>query len=369
MSISKKLQKSVNIYSPERILSPQSICDAYPLGREEAAFIESSRRTVRRIIHREDPRLLAIVGPCSIHDIAGAQEYACKLKELHEQYKDSLYILMRTYFEKPRTTVGWKGFINDPDLNRSFEIQKGICKARELLLFMAGLELPCATEILDPITSRYLGDLTSWVAIGARTTESQVHREMASDLSVPVGFKNGTDGNIRIAANAMKSAASSHSFLRVDDDGLISIIKSQGNSDSHLILRGGTKPNYFKECVSESEKILLDSGVNCSVVIDCSHGNAKPDYKNQLQVIESVGRQVKFGGNSISGVMLESHLYEGKQSVNVGTLENLKYGVSITDPCIGWDDTREALKNLGKDVLQSFESRLNHKSFADVVCS
>ncbi|MBB3060287.1 3-deoxy-7-phosphoheptulonate synthase [Microbulbifer rhizosphaerae] len=367
MSVSLKARNGANVFREDRIVSPAQLRAIYPAGREAGEFLARSRDTVRRIIQRKDPRLLVISGPCSIHDMKSAQEYACRLKELHEKHKDSLFILMRTYFEKPRTTVGWKGFINDPGLDNSFEIEKGLCRARELLLFFAELELPCATEALDPIVSQYLGDLISWVAVGARTTESQIHREMASGLSVPVGFKNGTDGNIQIAANAMKSASSPHKFLRADENGHISVTSSRGNVDAHLILRGGRQPNYTDHYIREAERILAVSGVNRSIVVDCSHGNAGGNYKCQLDVAENIGKQVREGGRSLAGIMLESHLSEGRQSIDGLKNGGLRYGVSITDACISWEDTQLAIHSFSEDVSAVLESQYAPAELAEVV--
>ncbi|MGL6161288.1 3-deoxy-7-phosphoheptulonate synthase [Microbulbifer sp.] len=368
MSVPQKILDNISVPGSGKIISPLQLRTMYPPGREAERMIVRSRETVSRIIQKKDPRFLVIAGPCSIHDPKAAQEYACRLKELHEKYKDSLFILMRTYFEKPRTSLGWKGYINDPDLNNSYEIEKGLCRARELLLFMADLELPCATEALDPVIPQYLQDLVSWVAIGARTTESQVHREMASGLPIPVGFKNGTDGNIQIAANAMKSAANPHRFLKIDEDGYIAVTGSAGNADTHLILRGGKQPNYSGDCVYEAERVLAGMGVNRSIVVDCSHGNARGDHKRQLQVVEEAGLQVREGSDSLVGVMLESHLNEGRQSPDVTQGGGgLKYGVSLTDACIGWEDTCAAIHNLSADVSVVLDSRFSSKSLAEVV--
>ncbi|WP_308366912.1 MULTISPECIES: 3-deoxy-7-phosphoheptulonate synthase [unclassified Microbulbifer] len=367
MSVSQKILDNISAPGCGKIISPLQLRTMYPPGREAERLIVRSREAVSRIIQKKDPRLLVIAGPCSIHDPKAAQEYACRLKELHEKYKDNLFILMRTYFEKPRTSLGWKGYINDPDLNNSFEIEKGLCRARELLLFMADLELPCATEALDPVIPQYLGDLVSWVAIGARTTESQVHREMASDLPMPVGFKNGTDGNVQIAANAMKSAANSHRFLKIGEDGYITVARSAGNADTHLILRGGKQPNYGGDCVYEADRTLADIGVNRSIVVDCSHGNARGDHKRQLHVAGEIGLQIREGSRSVVGIMLESHLNEGRQSMDHAQDGGLKYGVSITDPCIGWGDTHTAIHSLSRDISVAIDSRFSPKSLAEVV--
>ena len=339
---------NVHVSGEQQIISPAKLRELYPAGADVTQTIIKSRNTVSRIIQHKDPRVLVISGPCSIHDMQAAKEYACRLKALHDAYKENLYIVMRVYFEKPRTIIGWKGFINDPHLDDSFEVEQGLHNARELLLFLADLELPAATEALDPMTPQYLSDLISWVAVGARTTESQVHREMASGLSMPVGFKNGTDGNIKVAVNAMKSATSAHRFLGINSDGCISLINSTGNPHVHLILRGGVHPNYTRSCVNEAEQMLGAAGLSKSIVVDCSHGNAESNFKRQAIVAENVGLQIR-EGSPIVGVMLESHLNEGKQSVSSGK-DDLQYGVSITDACIGWEETRRVIFGLNENV-------------------
>ena len=305
-----------------------------------------------------DHRLLVVCGPCSIHDIEAAKEYARKLKELHEETKDTLYIVMRVYFEKPRTTVGWKGMINDPHLDGSFDIETGLRKARELLIWLSELELPVATEALDPISPQYLAELFSWAAIGARTSESQTHREMASGLSVPVGFKNGTDGSLDIAINALQSAASGHNFMGINKQGQVSIIQTQGNPDGHIILRGGKQPNYDSVCVSECEQQLKAAGLSAGLVVDCSHANSNKDYRRQPLVATNVMNQILEGNQSIIGIMLESHLNPGNQSNSGKTLEELEYGVSITDGCIDWTSTDKLLKQIREKLITVLPMRM-----------
>ena len=311
------------------------------------------------IIHRRDHRFLVICGPCSIHDIKAAKEYALKLKELHESCKDTLYIVMRVYFEKPRTTVGWKGLINDPHINGTFDIETGLRRARELLIWLAELEIPVATEALDPISPQYLAELFSWSAIGARTSESQTHREMASGLSMPVGFKNGTDGSLGIAINALQSAASGHSFMGINGDGQVSIIQTQGNPDGHIILRGGKQPNFDSVCVADCEAELQKSKLNAGLVIDCSHANSSKDFHRQPLVAQNVVNQILEGNQSVIGVMLESHLNLGNQSSEGKAVEDLQYGVSITDGCIDWQQTDDVINLMRDKLITVLPMRLN----------
>jgi len=342
---------NVHIVNEQVLITPDALALEQPVSAHALSVISQSRQTIADIIHRRDHRLLVVSGPCSIHDVDGAKEYALKLKKLHEECKDSLYIVMRVYFEKPRTTVGWKGLINDPHLDGSFDIEAGLRKARELLIFLAELELPVATEALDPISPQYLGELFSWAAIGARTSESQTHREMASGLSMPVGFKNGTDGSLDIAVNALKSAASGHNFMGINQQGQVSIIQTQGNPDGHIILRGGKQPNYDSVCVSDCEKALEKTGLSAGLVVDCSHANANKDHRRQPLVAENVVHQILDGNQSIIGIMLESNLNAGNQSSTNKTLEELEYGVSITDACIDWTETEKLLRQTREKLI------------------
>ena len=326
-----------------------------PAGIEE--FVYRSRETVRAILEGRDPRLFVVVGPCSIHDIAAAKDYALRLKALAESVKDSLFVIMRVYFEKPRTTVGWKGLINDPDMDDSFHIEKGIAKARELLLWLAENGLPAATEALDPIMPQYLGDLVTWTAIGARTTESQTHREMASGLSTPVGFKNGTDGSLAVAINALQSARSPHHFLGITEGGQSAVMRTRGNAHGHLVLRGGGgRTNYDAASILQSETALTKAGLPANIVVDCSHGNSNKDAGNQPGVAEDCAGQVVAGNRSIVGLMLESHLHWGNQSIPAD-LSQLKYGVSVTDACIDWPTTEGLLQSLNERLLPVMAAR------------
>ncbi|MDO6617511.1 MULTISPECIES: 3-deoxy-7-phosphoheptulonate synthase [unclassified Shewanella] len=344
---------NVHISSEKVLVTPAELKKALPLSDHAYQYILDARKTVADIVHKRDNRVLIVTGPCSIHDIDAAKEYALKLKKLHDDLSDEFYILMRVYFEKPRTTVGWKGLINDPDMDESFDVEKGLRMARELMIWLAELELPVATEALDPISPQYMSELVTWSAIGARTTESQTHREMASGLSMPVGFKNGTDGKLGVAINALQSAASSHRFMGINQQGQVSLLQTAGNPDGHVILRGGKTPNYDADSVAECEAQLHQAKLNARLIIDCSHGNSSKDYTRQTLVCEDVFKQIHAGNRSIIGVMLESHLNEGNQSSNK-PLSELAYGVSVTDSCINWQTTETLLRsnaNLLKTVL------------------
>jgi 3-deoxy-7-phosphoheptulonate synthase len=349
----------INISSEQVLITPQALKAELPVGENALAIIRSSRSIISDIIHRRDHRFLLVCGPCSIHDIDAAKEYALKLKELHEACKDTLYIVMRVYFEKPRTTVGWKGLINDPHLDGSFDIETGIRKARELLIWLAELELPVATEALDPISPQYLAELFSWSAIGARTSESQTHREMASGLSMPVGFKNGTDGGLGIAINALQSAASGHSFMGINTQGQVSIIQTQGNPDGHIILRGGRQPNYDSVCVADCESELAKHKLQAGLVVDCSHANSSKDFRRQPLVAQNVVNQILEGNQSVIGIMLESHLNHGNQNNEGKHRDDLAYGVSITDGCIDWSSTEDLVNHMRDKLITVLPMRLN----------
>ena len=351
------LNENIHIQSETVLITPQELKNKLPISPELEATISSSRHTIANIVHKKDPRFLIIAGPCSIHDIKAAKEYATNLKELHEQYKDTLYIVMRVYFEKPRTTVGWKGLINDPHMDDSFDIETGLERARELLLWISELGLPIATEALDPISPQYLGDLYSWSAIGARTTESQTHREMASGLSMPVGFKNGTDGKLSTAVNAMQSAAASHRFMGINQQGQSALLQTKGNADGHVILRGGGgKPNYDSLNVALAEQALQKAGIEDILIVDCSHENSSKNHKLQPLVAKDVFNQVNDGNKSIIGIMLESNINEGNQSVDLKKSE-LKYGVSITDACINWEDTCQLFSDANSLLANTLATR------------
>lgn len=334
---------NTHIENSHTLITPDEIKSKLPLTDLAEKNVWISRKEIEHILDGQDHRKFIVVGPCSIHDIKAAEEYSERLKNLSERVKDKLLLIMRVYFEKPRTTVGWKGLINDPDMDDSFRIEKGLFIARSLLLKLAKLGLPTATEALDPIIPQYIGELIAWSAIGARTTESQTHREMASGLSMPVGFKNGTDGSIQVALNALQSAKVPHNFLGINQKGQVSIFKTKGNAYGHVILRGGnSQPNFDAVNVKLVEEKLKDANLPPRVVIDCSHGNSNKDYKLQASVFEKVIQQILDGNTSIVGMMLESSLHEGNQAIP-SKLEQLKYGVSVTDKCISWEETERII--------------------------
>ncbi|MDP2562070.1 3-deoxy-7-phosphoheptulonate synthase [Psychrobium sp. 1_MG-2023] len=345
-----------HISSEKVLITPAQLKELMPLNEGAQSYISQARETIANIIHGKDKRLLVVTGPCSIHDIESAKEYALKLKKLHEELKDDMYLVMRIYFEKPRTTVGWKGLLNDPDMDGSFEVEKGLKQGRELLLWLAELELPVATEALDPISPQYLSELFSWAAIGARTTESQTHREMASGLSMPVGFKNGTDGKLNVAINALESAAHSHRFMGINPQGQVALMQTQGNPDGHIILRGGKSPNYQSDLITEIESQIQGEGLVPKLVVDCSHGNSNKDHRRQPLVADDIFDQINQGNSSIMGIMLESHLEEGNQSSSLPK-EQLRYGVSVTDACINWADTEQLLIHGAEKVRSALKKR------------
>jgi 3-deoxy-7-phosphoheptulonate synthase len=344
----KHIVDDVRIREIKELSPPAHLLREFPASEPAAETTFEARSSIHRILHGADDRLLAVVGPCSIHDFDSAMAYAKKLNAERERLGEDLVILMRVYFEKPRTTVGWKGLINDPRLDGSFKINEGLRIARRLLWELTEMGLPCATEFLDTITPQYTADLISWGAIGARTTESQVHRELASGLSCPVGFKNGTDGNVRIAVDAIKAAASPHHFLSVTKAGHSAIVSTNGNEDCHVILRGGKQANYDAASVDAACTELGKSGLAARVMIDFSHANSRKDYKRQIEVAQDVAAQMTGGEDRIFGVMIESHLKEGRQDLKPGAA--LDHGVSITDACIGWDDTVAVLDLLAEAV-------------------
>ena len=330
----------------DQVITPSQLVKEFPLSDNAAQQIINSRREIQAIIAGKDKRLLVIIGPCSIHDTSAALDYARRLKPLQEQYKDSLVIAMRVYFEKPRTIVGWKGLISDPDLNGKYQANKGLRLARKLLVDISEIGLPIATEFLDMVNGQYIADLISWGAIGARTTESQVHREMASALSCPVGFKNGTDGNTKIAIDAVRAAQVSHIFYSPDKDGFMTVYQTHGNPFGHVILRGCKETNYDKSHIDVATKALSDAGLTPSVVVDFSHGNSQKLHTNQLLVAEDVMAQMRTGSMQISGIMAESFIEEGNQAVVAG--KPLVYGKSITDACLHWQDTEKLLADLAQ---------------------
>jgi 3-deoxy-7-phosphoheptulonate synthase len=337
---------NVNVLSSDLLPTPEQVRAELPLSAAGEAFVFDARATVRNILDRRDPRLFVVVGPCSIHDLDAAREYAGRLKALAERVSRTLYLVMRVYFEKPRTTVGWKGLINDPDMDDSFHIEKGLCLARALLVELADMGLPAATEALDPIMPQYLGDAVTWTAIGARTTESQTHREMASGLSTPVGFKNGTDGTLTVAINALQSVRSPHHFLGVTQQGQSAVFRTRGNAYGHIVLRGGGgRTNYDSVSVALAEQELAKAGLPANIVVDCSHGNSNKDPGLQPLVAENCVNQVLEGNQSIVGLMLESHLGWGSQPIPADRSQ-LRYGVSVTDACIDWKTTEQLVLGL-----------------------
>jgi len=346
--------ENLNVESQTVLITPEKLKNELPVSDTARQVIAESRHVIRNILDKKDHRLFVVVGPCSIHDVKAAMEYAHKLKTLADKISDTIYVVMRVYFEKPRTTVGWKGLINDPHLNNSFEIEEGLHIGRKLLLDITQLGLPTSTEALDPISPQYLQDLITWSAIGARTTESQTHREMASGLSSPVGFKNGTDGGLTVATNALMSVSSPHRFLGINNKGQVAIIRTTGNQYGHIVLRGGSAgPNYDSVSVHECEAALDKAGLAKNIMIDCSHANSSKDPGRQPLVVEDVIHQIQAGNESIVGFMIESHLGWGNQNIPENHAD-LKYGVSITDACIDWDTTEKCLLNLAdklRDVL------------------
>ncbi|MEH2065171.1 MAG: 3-deoxy-7-phosphoheptulonate synthase [Nostoc sp.] len=333
---------NANIENDRILLTPNEVKSKLPLTPLAEQRVLEYRQEIAHILDFQDRRKFIVVGPCSIHDPKAALEYSERLKILAERVEDNLLLIMRVYFEKPRTTVGWKGLINDPDMDDSFHVEKGLLIARDLLLKITELGLPAGTEALDPIIPQYISELITWSAIGARTTESQTHREMASGLSMPVGFKNGTDGNIQVALNALQSATNPHNFLGINQNGQVSVFQTKGNGYGHVILRGGTQPNFDAANVKLVEEKLKQANLPPRIVIDCSHGNTNKDYKLQGAVLENIIQQVVDGNTSIVGMMLESHLYEGSQPIT-GKQDELKYGVSVTDKCISWEETEKII--------------------------
>jgi len=341
---------NLNVLEVTPIIAPQYLKQVFPIPSNGGAFVNKSRYEIKQILHGDDKRLLAVVGPCSIHDTVAALEYAKRLKELSDKVKDKILIIMRVYFEKPRTTVGWKGLINDPDLDGTYQISKGLGIARQLYCSITNLGLPIASEMLDPITPQYLSDMISWGAIGARTTESQTHREMASGLSFPVGFKNGTDGGLKIATDAMAASLREHSFLGINYEGVTAIVHTRGNPDVHIVLRGGNDaPNYYEKDIQETVELLSKNNLPPAIMVDCSHANSYKDHNRQGEVLESVVTQINAGQKSIKGVMIESNLCAGNQSIP-DDLSQMQYGVSVTDKCVDWQTTEDMLLDAYKKL-------------------
>ena len=345
MDIHNEELEDINVSAVVNLRTPREIKRELPLGQEAAATVRRARRELRDILHgRDRERIAVVVGPCSIHDPDAAMDYAERLRALAEPLSDRLVVVMRTYFEKPRTTVGWKGLVNDPDLDGSCDIERGLELARRLLIDINALGLPCGTEVLDPVTPQYFGDAISWAAIGARTTESQTHREMASGLSMPVGFKNGTDGGLEVALHAIIAAGHPHAFLGIDADGVAAVVRTRGNPDRHVVLRGGGgRTNYAAPDIAAAAKAVAGEGIARPVMVDCSHGNSAKDHRRQVPVARDVLATLREGEERVMGLLIESNIGEGRQDWGTG---KLRYGVSITDACIGWDETAALLVEL-----------------------
>ncbi len=341
----------LHISAFQPLIPPSSLKAEFPMSEKANTTVVEGRKSLQNILSGTDTRMIAVVGPCSIHDKEVAVEYAEKLRGLAERVKDTLRIVMRVYFEKPSTTIGWRGMITDPDLDGSYNIEKGLKRARELLLTINEMGLPTGSEMLDPIVPQYLADLVAWAAIGARTTESQTHREMASGLSMPVGFKNGTSGNLQLALDAMSSSVHPHSFIGIDQEGRTCVVHTKGNEYVHIILRGGRSgPNYYEENVEDAEQLLKNTGLNPAVMIDCSHANSGKNHEKQSRVLRSVREQRRRGNRSIIGFMMESNLAAGNQPIPKD-LKDLAYGCSVTDKCIGWEETERLIEET-RDVLK-----------------
>ncbi|MBT3548660.1 MAG: 3-deoxy-7-phosphoheptulonate synthase [Gammaproteobacteria bacterium] len=345
-----KLTDDLKISSMKELISPSELINQLPMTEEAIRTVVKTRSEIIDILDGKDERLILIVGPCSIHDIDAAHEYAKKLLEVKKKVEKNILIIMRVYFEKPRTVIGWKGLINDPDLDNSFDINKGIKIARKLLINLAESGIPAGHEYLDLISPQYISDVICWGAIGARTTESQSHRELASGLSCPVGFKNGTNGSIQIAIDAIKAASKAHNFLSVTKEGKSAIFSTRGNKDCHIILRGGKKVNYQKPDIKDVCDSLVDNKLSKNIMIDASHANSQKDHTKQRLVIEDISNQIIEGNDSICGVMIESNLVEGRQ--DIGTMSDLVYGQSITDACVGWNETEELIEILNQAINQ-----------------
>lgn len=347
----------LNVLSQDVLITPEALKSELPVSESAEATVAAGRAAVRDILDRKDHRLMVVIGPCSVHDVEAAMDYASRLKALADKVSDTLLIVMRVYFEKPRTTVGWKGLINDPHLDDSFKIEDGLHIGRKLLLDISELGLPTSTEALDPISPQYLQDLISWSAIGARTTESQTHREMASGLSSAVGFKNGTDGSLEVAINALQSTAHPHRFLGINKEGQVAIIHTAGNKYGHVVLRGGNdKPNYDSVSVAVCEKELEDAGLVPNIMVDCSHANSNKNHELQPLVVDNVTHQILDGNKSIIGIMVESNLKPGNQKINKDRSQ-MEYGVSVTDKCIDWETTENLLLNMAEQLRGPLKAR------------
>lgn len=353
--------ENINVTAFDPMPSPEEIHAQLPLSQQAVKTVMQGRATLRNILERKDHRLFVVVGPCSIHDPVAGLDYARRLKTLSDEVSDTLCLVMRVYFEKPRTTTGWKGYINDPDMDDSFHIDQGMKRARQFLMDIAEIGLPAGTEALDPISPQYLGDLIAWTAIGARTTESQTHREMSSGLSTPVGFKNGTNGDISIAINAIISASRPHSFLGINGQGRTAIVRTRGNRHGHVVLRGGDgRPNYDTVSIQMAEQALLKAKLPANIVVDCSHANSYKKPELQPLVMTDVVNQVRLGNKSLVGVMIESNIVAGNQAIP-SDLSQLKYGCSVTDACIDWDTTEKAIRDAATLLRDILPNRLSEK--------
>ena len=349
--------ENINIEAPEILITPEELKREIPLTDKARQTVAEGRQVIENILAGKDHRVFVVVGPCSIHDLEAANDYAFRLKKLAEKVSDTLFVVMRVYFEKPRTTVGWKGLINDPYMNDSFKITDGLHIGRKLLRDILEIGLPTATEALDPISPQYLQDLIAWSAIGARTTESQTHREMASGLSSSIGFKNGTDGGLTVAINALQSVANPHRFLGINSDGKVSIVTTRGNPNAHVVLRGGNgKPNYDSVSVSICEQQLEAANIKPNIMVDCSHANSNKDHNLQPLVLDNVSNQILEGNKSIIGVMIESNINAGNQKLSSNP-EEMEYGVSVTDACIDWETTEKSLTEMADKLREVLKSR------------
>ena len=349
--------ENINIEPPVVLITPAELKREIPLSDKARGVISQARKNIENVLERKDHRIMVVVGPCSIHDLKAAHDYANRLKALEEKVGDTLLIVMRVYFEKPRTTTGWKGLINDPFMNDSFKITDGLHIGRKLLHDIAEIGLPTATEALDPISPQYLQDLIAWSAIGARTTESQTHREMASGLSSSIGFKNGTDGSLTVAINALQSVASPHRFLGINSAGNVSIVTTKGNPYAHVVLRGGNgKPNYDSVSISICEQELVAAGIDANIMVDCSHANSNKDHNLQTLVLDNVANQIVEGNKSIIGVMLESNINAGNQKLSSNP-DDMDYGVSVTDACIDWETTENTLVAMADKLRDTLKTR------------
>ncbi|URJ24611.1 3-deoxy-7-phosphoheptulonate synthase [Candidatus Blochmanniella camponoti] len=353
----KNERNSIYVNNTYSIITPEQLKTQFPITHLEQKTIADSQNIIMNIIHRRDPRLLVICGPCSIHDVNATFDYADKLKILSTELQDQLYIVMRVYLEKPRTSIGWKGLINDPHMNGSNDIELGLKTARNMLVKLTKIGLPLATEVLNPYIPQYIGELFSWSSIGARTTESQIHREIASGLYTPVGFKNSTSGNFSNAVNAIHAAMMPHRYISINQSGQVCLLHTKGNLNAHIILRGGENPNYYPEDIIDCEKQITEAGLPLALMVDCSHGNSNKDYRRQIDVAQSISHQIKYGNRSIIGLMIESYIYPGNQSINLSS-STTQYGVSVTDACIDWKTTKHLLYDLHKELKPFLINRI-----------